>query len=118
MQYNRFGYPRMFTRPLQTDHDFKTCYAFDPQSTVGTITNLAATEIQTKLDCGTYSGFSLLQNNHDSLLAQCPPERAGDVGAIIQTHLNRRMLNDAGEEFFMRSEVQVGPNWRDVKEVK
>lgn len=116
--YNRFGFPRTFTRPLQTDHDFKTCYAFDPQSTVGTITNLAATEIQAALDSHTYEGFSLLQNNHDSLLAQCVPELATSTGSILQRHLNRRMLNDDGEEFFMRSEVQIGVNWRDVKEPK
>lgn len=116
--FNRFGFPRTFTRPLQTDHDFKTCYAFDPQSTVGTITNIAATEIQSSLDTGDYNGFELLQNNHDSLLASADPGDENRVAKILQTHLNRRMLNDDGEEFFMKSEASVGDNWRDMKEIK
>lgn len=116
--YNRFGYPRTFTRQLQTDHDFKSAYAYDPQSTVGTITNLAATEIQNALDSGAYEGFVLLQNNHDSLLAECGVGDQARVAGILRQHLNRRMCNDSGEEFTMRSEASAGMNWRDMEELR
>ena len=116
--HNRFGFPREFTRVLQSDHDFKTCYAFDAQSTVGTITNIACTELQCNLDNGVYKGFSVMQNNHDSLLGQVEPGDEARVAKIFQSHLNRRMLNDEGEEFFMKSEASVGDNWRDMKEMK
>ena len=59
-----------------------------------------------------------MQNNHDSLLGQVEPGDEARVAKIFQSHLNRRMLNDEGEEFFMKSEASVGDNWRDMKEIK
>jgi len=113
---NLYGYPRTFYGPLD-DTLFRAAYAFIPQSTVGTITNVAATEIQRNLDNRVYTDFELLQNNHDSLLAQTHPERALEVGRIIQQHLGQKLVGPHGDAFVMRSGVSVGPNWKEMKEI-
>lgn len=114
---NLFGYPRLFGGLLD-DTLMREAYAQIPQSTVGCITNIAHSEIQHKLDTGEYEGFSIVQNNHDSLLAMCPEHLAPMVAKTLTTHMQRELTNPWGEKFRMGAEASVGPNWYDMKEIK
>ena len=119
---NLFGYPRKFYGPIDfsSDYDsaFKEAYAQNPQSTVGTITNIAATNLQAGLDAGIYeTEFAILQNNHDSLLVQCHREDDLYVANLLQQELSKDLVSTKGEKFKMGSEVSVGLNWAEMEEI-
>jgi DNA polymerase I-like protein with 3'-5' exonuclease and polymerase domains len=71
--------------------------------------------LQRKLDSGELSGFAILQNNHDSLLIECPVGTETAVAAVVQQHMNIQMTNPFGEAFGMESEASVGKNWYEMK---
>jgi len=109
MLKNLFGHPRIFTGH-QDESQWKEWLAFVPQSTVGQITNYAFTELQEELMDGKHpSDIDILENNHDSILAQCLPENKEYLGKLIASKLNRKLVSPRGEEFYMKSEVQ----WSD-----
>lgn len=112
---NLFGYPCVFTG-YWDESLFKKAYAFKPQSTVGTITNIAVTEIQDKINVGTVDA-DILQNGHDSILLQTTMDKLSATVAVIRGAIERP-LEVEGVKFNMRSEVTVGENWRDMKEYK
>lgn len=114
---NLFGYPRLFTGILEPA-TYKEAYAFIPQSTVGCITNIAFTELQHRVETDLKDfHVDILQNNHDSILLQCPPRYAKTVAQEVQFHLNRKLTSPTGESFQMKSEAMVGDNWGDMKDV-
>ena len=112
---NLFGYPRMFTQPIEASM-YKEAFAFVPQSTVGCITNLAFTDLYNNPRIQELHA-DVLQNNHDSVLLQCYDRDAQEVAEIACTALNREMVSPQGETFKMRSEAMLGPNWGDMKNV-
>ena len=112
---NLFGYPRMFTQPIEPTM-FKEAYAFVPQSTVGCITNIAFTDLYHNPRIREL-GADVLQNNHDSVLLQCYADCADEVAQIACEALNQEMISPYGEKFKMRSEAMIGPNWGDMKDV-
>ncbi len=114
---NLFGYPRYFHGML-TEQSFKEAYAFIPQSTVGCITHRAAEILQRMLDGKQRDDFAVLQNNHDSLLVQCCYSNHKEIAALMTNAMNCPLTNERGEQFTMRSEVGVGVNWKDIKEIK
>ena len=119
---NTFGYPRKFYGQIdfssEYDSTFKEAYAQNPQSTVGTITNIAATELQALLDNGhAEKPFAIMQNNHDSLLVQCRQTDVEYVARTVQKSLERELVSSRGEKYTMRSEVSVGNNWKEMKEI-
>lgn len=110
---NLQGFPRRFYGPL-IDKTFKEAYAFVPQSTVGTITNIAVTTLQRfieqeKLD------WDILTSTHDSYLVQCPPAEAEACASKMKEFIEQCLVNSRGEEFRMKSEASIGPNWKDMK---
>lgn len=109
---NLFGYPRMFTQPIEQSM-YKEAYAFVPQSTVGTITNIAFTALYNNPRIRTL-GADVIQNNHDSVLLQCAPEDAEEVSALACDALNVEMTSPFGEKFRMRSSAEVGKSWGDM----
>ena len=114
---NLFGFPRIFTGPIDQSM-FKEAYAFVPQSTVGTITNMAFTEMQHRVETDLKDfHVDVLQNNHDSILLQCPPRYVKSVAQEAQAHMNRKLISPRGESFQMKSEVMIGENWGDMKDV-
>lgn len=112
MLRNLFGYPRMFTQTVEPSM-FKEAYAFVPQSTVGTITNMAFTDLYHN-ERIIEMGADVIQNNHDSVLLQCKPEDAKEVCVLACEALNREMISPYGEKFSMRSEACVGNNWGEM----
>ena len=109
---NLFGYPRMFTQTIEPSM-YKEAYAFVPQSTVGTITNMAFTDLYNNPRIRELQA-DVLQNNHDSVLLQCSPEAAEEVKQLACEALNREMVSPFGETFTMRSEACVGNSWGDM----
>ena len=108
---NLFGYPRIFTGPLD-EQDLKKAYAFVPQSTVGTITNLTFTEVFNALAIEPrYRDCSVVQNNHDSVLVQGPEELMPELTKLVQGSMNRKLVNGRGEEFQMKSSASVTDSW-------
>jgi len=115
MLKNLFGYPRTFTGIID-ESMYKEAYAFVPQSTVGCITNLAFVELQNRQDLMDM-GVDVVQNNHDSVLLQCPESIVPFVASEAMKHMNRKLVSPRGEPFQMRSEALVGHNWKEMNEV-
>ena len=114
---NLFGYPRVFTANID-ESMYKEAYAFVPQSTVGTITNITFTKMQQKIenpqDPLSSMNVDILQNNHDSVLLQCPPEHVDYVAKETMAIMNCDMVSPRGEKFSMKSEACVGDTWGGV----
>lgn len=108
--YNLFGYPRYFNGPLG-DKLFKEAYAYVPQSTVAVISNMAFVEMQDWLDHNPEAEWDMLNQKHDSTMAQSPTEEAYFCGALMKTLMERPLVNHRGEHFNMKAEVSIGKNW-------
>lgn len=113
MLRNLFGHPRQFNEPWG-ESLFKQAYAFKPQSTVGQITNYAIVESFEAIERGEdwTLNIDILQNGHDSVLSQAPEGREMIVAPRIINLLERELVNERGEKFKMRSECQIGKNWK------
>jgi len=117
---NLFGEARRFMEPTGEDL-FKQGYAFIPQSTVGEITNRAVVFLQNQLDNGGYRDnmkLDLLQNGHDSILAQCCPAYSAEACDMLKRSLEQDLVAPDGTRFKMRAEVSVGGNWGPYNEKK
>lgn len=108
---NLFGYPRVFSR-LWDDSLLRQAYAFIPQSTVGTITNLAYTELFYRIRKEKLP-WTLLNNKHDSLLLQVPATKEHiDMGmSYCRQHLGRELTSSRGETYRMKVGISLGHNW-------
>lgn len=69
---NCFGFPREFNQIL-TPNYLKEALSFISQSTVGTLNNIVFTQMQDYIDSASLK-WILLQNLHDSVMLECPPE--------------------------------------------
>lgn len=110
---NLFGYPRLFTGYMG-DHDYKECYAFVPQSTVGTITNIAFSELQEYIEENKLD-WHLLANTHDSYMFEVPAAEVEHGARIGRFFMEKELIAPDGTPFRMRSEVQAGYNWAPFK---
>lgn len=115
--FNLFGYPRLFWFPEKYPNDtlLKEALAYVPQSTVGTITNIAFTKmyehiVEHKLD------WALMGNEHDSYMSQCPVGEEIECGARMKEFICANLTAPDGSKFQMGSEVKVGLNWGDNSE--
>src|SRR6266550_539171 len=115
---NLFGFPFKFTGFID-DNMIREAYAFIPQSSVGTATNIAITEIQEiiekeKLD------YHILNNGHDSILAECP-DNDKDIeycSLLLKNGLEREYISPTdGTKFRMKSSLKLGYNWSDYHEI-
>ena len=113
---NLFGFPRKFHGVLDDDLR-REAYSWIPQSTgSGVLAQIAATQIQTKFERGEIEPFfSILQNNHDSILTQVKIGREQEAAKIICEHMNVTLTNPYGEQFTLRSTPQTGDNWKEMK---
>lgn len=113
---NLFGFPYKITDFI--GDDFNEFYAFIPQSTVGTLTNVACTEFQDKIEQDKLN-YHLLGNCHDSLLAQCPDSSADikNCSQIMKDCIEKTFISpEDGTKFNMTSECHVGYNWSTYNE--
>ena len=105
-------------RPSIDESMHKEAFAFVPQSTVGTITNITFTKMQQKIenqkDPLSSMDVDIVQNNHDSVLLQCPPEHVDYVAKETMAVMNCDMISPRGEKFAMKSEACIGDTWGGV----
>ena len=114
--YNLFGYPRYFHKNGKYEEQmFKEAYAFVPQSTVATITNIACEHFQNHIEFKSLQ-WDLLTNTHDSFLSQAPDEEAMDCAITMSDMLNQELVAQDGTKFRMKSEAAIGKNWSSYKE--
>lgn len=113
-------YPIHLTSGVWNDDLFKRAYASIPQSTVGTITNLAFTRLQKMIDgnASEIRGYdaNLLQNGHDSILSQCAIGAGMEWSKIVKNEIEQELENFHGEKFKMKSESGIGRNWGKYNE--
>jgi DNA polymerase I-like protein with 3'-5' exonuclease and polymerase domains len=114
--YNLFGFPREFTGAID-DNKIKSAYAFVPQSTVGTITNIAFTKLQNYIEDNNLP-WDLLANTHDSYMGQCPLGQEQEFARKQKEFIEIELMNFRGEKFRMKSETQCGFNWAPYKKLK
>jgi DNA polymerase I-like protein with 3'-5' exonuclease and polymerase domains len=112
--YNLQGFPRYFSCVID-ERMLKEAYAFIPQSTVGTITNTAYTNLQNFIEKSGLK-WDLLANTHDSYLVQCPVGEEGQCVSMMKEFINQKLTSPRGEPFNMKSEAAVGFNWAPAKE--
>jgi hypothetical protein len=115
---NLFGFPITFIG-VWDDNLFRRAFSWIPQSTVAIITSLAFTELQERLLAGDelLRGMDVLQDGHDSVLTQCLIGSEAICAVEVKKHMNRELVNPYGETFRMESEVSVGMNWKEMKEI-
>lgn len=113
---NLFGYPRYFGR-LWNDELKRQAYAFVPQSTVATVTNLAYTELFYRI-LRERLPWMLLNNKHDSLLIEVPDtaEHREMAIAYCREHVGRLLKSSRGEEYHMKVGISLGHNWAKKSE--
>lgn len=110
--YNLFGFPRyfFFAQTNPSDNLLKEAYAQVPQSTVGCITHIAATEMYEHARKNNLK-WDIMANTHDSLLMQCPIGEESFCAKQLSTFMNQELISPRNEKFCMRSEAQWGHNW-------
>jgi len=113
--YNLFGFPRHFGGEID-ERTLKAAYAFPAQSTVGSITNIAYTNLQGYIE-QVGPDWDLLANTHDSYLAQCPEEEDVECATKMQEYMNQEFTY-RGNTFRMKSEAVSGYNWAPYDEKK
>lgn len=104
---NLLGFERLFFREL-TDGYIREAISWIPQSTIGCITHVGARRAYE-------AGLRVCSNKHDSYACLVPDAEVGEVAAFMQKSM---ALELPGRDcmFTMKSEVQVGKNWRPHSE--
>lgn len=124
--WNLQGFPITITQKVR-EEQYSKIYDKCPQSTVGTITNEAFTEMQTLIEDNKLHSWDMLQNNHDSFMGQAngyidesgnPQGEILDMAKEMQRCLRRTLVGRYGEVFTMGSGMQIGKNWSPYKKDK
>lgn len=114
--YNMLGFPYIITDYELPSTREKELIAWGPQSTVGEITRIAFTMLQSYIELNKLD-WDILQDNHDSYLAQCPLRDIKHCVTTMQKFMNQELISPIdGAKFSMRSEYGVGFNWSSRKE--
>ncbi len=116
---NLFGYPFKFTGFID-DNNIREAYAFVPQSTVGTLTNIAVTEMQEYIEQNN-KDWHILNNCHDSFLMECPdnPNDIKECASLMKQFLGKEFISPVDKvKFTMTSSCKVGYNWGNRVEIK
>lgn len=110
--YNLLGDPIYFSGDVNDERAVKEFYSAVPQSTVAQITRMAYVSIQEFIEL-TQLDWDLLQDNHDSILTQCPDsdDECRECHKIMKQYIEPTLHNGRGETFKMRSEGASGYNW-------
>lgn len=106
---NLQGYPRVFVTAWN-DTIIKEALAFTPQSTVGTITNIAYNRLQEYIEENKLH-WDLLNNCHDSYLAQVPKDEAQKAAKVMVDFMEQDLVSPRNEKFKMKAAASIGHNW-------
>jgi len=107
---NLQGFPIHITSRV-FEHNYKEIYDKIPQSTVGTITNIAFTQTQRLIEEERLEGWDIIQNNHDSYLGQFPEGEVETAAKVMCDLMEQEMVSPFGEKFRMKASIQIGGNW-------
>jgi len=107
---NLQGYPRAFNR-IFTDSYLREAISWIPQSTVGVITHKAIIAAQLYIEANRLP-WNLLNNKHDSFLLEVPDDHVPQAARLSTEWMAQDLLGRDNTPFTMRSEVQVGKNWK------
>lgn len=109
---NPFGRKRRFFG--RWNHDLlKKAYAQNPQSTVADTLNLALIRFA-GIIAKVKTDIQLLLQVHDSFVLQCPENAVGLVLDYLHNSFNIP-ITIKGRTFTIPYEVEIGPNWEDLK---
>lgn len=108
---NLFGFPRYFGG-LWCSNLLRDAYAFKPQSTVGTITNIAVTSMTEYIKKQSLPWF-VLNNKHDSFLMEVPDtaEHKEHARTKAKELIEQHLTSSKGEQFQMKCGISWGHNW-------
>lgn len=109
--HNLFGHPRNFHKQW-SEELFREALSFIPQSTVGVLTSIAATKIQSKIE-SEHRDWDLLVNAHDALVMQVPDshDEIRDAMEALDAGFRQPLLDREGNTYYMKSEGMYGPTW-------
>lgn len=111
--YNVLGFPFVVTEYEPTR--MKDYYAWPAQSAVGEITRIAITRMQEHIEANRLR-WDCLNDNHDSMLHQCPLREVKECAAKQKETMNQRLVSPVdGVVFNMKSECKIGFNWSSFK---
>lgn len=117
--YNLFGFPRYFYYPEEYINPtmLKEALAFIPQSTVGSITNIAITKMQHTIEENRLD-WHILQNNHDSFMTEFPDseDEERECARTMKDYIEASLVSPRGEHFKMKSGCETGKNWGKFNE--
>ncbi len=108
------GFPITLTQKLDT-HQYTKIYDKIPQSTVGCITHIAATNFCNYTREHKLKEWDFIANTHDSYLLHCPKNDMMDCAKVARELMEQELVSPFGEKFRMRSETQWGLNWAPWK---
>jgi hypothetical protein len=111
---NLQGFERKFYSYIEEDG--REAYAFKPQSTVGSITNIAFSLIGNYITRKELNWF-VLNNKHDSILLQVPDNEVDEACSVLSYFMEAPLVGRDGANFFMKSECSIGKNWGKYHEV-
>jgi DNA polymerase-1 len=103
------GWKRQFYGRWDSVKFFNEALAFQPQSTVGVLTQMAMLEVDK------IPGVEILLNVHDSILAQCDEDKAEEFARAI-VHAMQIPIDIYGRTLVIPAEAKVGKNWGDASE--
>ena len=110
---NLFGRKRIFFG--RWGHELvNEAIAYVPQSTIGDLLNLGLINCWPNLP----PGWSLLANNHDSILAQVPEDTYDDHIIKFFKHYLEIPLQVNGYTFTIPVDIKTGINWGEMKGIK
>jgi hypothetical protein len=113
---NLQGFPRTFVSAWN-DKLLGEALAYVPQSTVGTITNVAYVRLQDYIELHGLK-WDLLNNCHDSYLAQVPIGEETEAARVMMNFMQQDLMSPRGEPFKMKSAASIGYNWGNYHEKK
>ena len=112
---NLLGFPRVFYGRM-SDELIREAISWVPQSTVGCITHNAVCDFQDYVEENNLDDWWLLNNKHDSYLAEVPDEQVEYCIPAMRAAIEVDLVSSRGEKFKMKSGVSVGKNWDKYSE--
>jgi len=109
---NLFGHPREFHGRMN-DGLIREAYSWIPQSTIGIITSNAICAMSEYIEEFKLK-WDILNDKHDSALAQCPIPEAHHCGAKLEEFLQADLMSTTGLPWKMGTELFIGVNWKDM----
>ena len=112
-----FGRKRTFFGRMD-DKLIREAYSYPPQSAIGDLCCKALVGIYKEIQLARPElGCKLLLNVHDSILVQCPKEKAREVADLMAVCMNIPLLVN-GHTVKIPTDCKVGVNWKDVVDIQ